>query len=122
VSLVVKVGALVCILFLPTKFALDLQLLGGVWILQTFPAVVFGLFSRRFGSTALLCGWAVGIVAGTWIAFGDGIKPVHTLHLGDAGVTLYTGLLALAVNVAVALVAQVVVGVAQRGVAGKTAA
>jgi SSS family solute:Na+ symporter len=38
VSLVVKIGALVCILFLPTKFALDLQLLGGVWILQTFPA------------------------------------------------------------------------------------
>ena len=115
VSLVVKVGALVCILFLPTKFALDLQLLGGVWILQTFPAVVFGLFSRRFGSTALLCGWAVGIVAGTWIAFGDGIKPVHTLHLGDASLTLYTGLLALGLNVVVALVVQAVAGVAARG-------
>src|SRR6201991_121985 len=36
VSLVVKVGALLCILLMPTKFALDLQLLGGVWILQTF--------------------------------------------------------------------------------------
>ncbi|HWZ47846.1 MAG TPA: sodium:solute symporter, partial [Herbaspirillum sp.] len=31
VSLLVKVGALLIILFLPTKFALDLQLLGGVW-------------------------------------------------------------------------------------------
>jgi SSS family solute:Na+ symporter len=110
VSLVVKVGALVCILFLPTKFALDLQLLGGVWILQTFPAVVFGLFSQRFGARALLCGWAVGIVAGSWLAFSDGIKPVHTLHIGDASLTMYTGLLALVLNVAVALVVQLVAG------------
>jgi hypothetical protein len=30
-SLVVKVGALLVILYLPTQFALDLQLLGGLW-------------------------------------------------------------------------------------------
>jgi SSS family solute:Na+ symporter len=110
VSLVVKVGALVFILFLPTKFALDLQLLGGVWILQTFPSVVFGLFSRRFGARALLAGWAVGIVTGSWLAFSDGIKPVHTLHLADTALTVYTGLLALAVNIIVALVVQAVAG------------
>src|SRR5262245_2213661 len=45
-SLVVKVGALAFVLFLPTQFALDLQLLGGLWILQTFSALVFGLFTR----------------------------------------------------------------------------
>jgi len=39
-SLVVKVGALAFILFLPTQYALDLQLLGGLWILQTFPAPI----------------------------------------------------------------------------------
>ena len=44
-SMVVKSGALLCIVFLPTQFAIDLQLLGGLWILQTFPAVVFGLFT-----------------------------------------------------------------------------
>ena len=48
VSLVVKVGALAFILFLPTQYALDLQLLGGLWHLQTFPALVFGLFTRWF--------------------------------------------------------------------------
>ena len=42
VSLGVKIGALVFIIFLPTQYAIDLQLLGGVWILQTFPAIVFG--------------------------------------------------------------------------------
>jgi len=110
VSLVVKVGALIFILFLPTKFALDLQLLGGVWILQTFPSVVFGLFFGWFGARALLCGWAVGIVAGSWLAFSDGIKPVHTLVLGADSYTVYTGLLALLLNIAVAVIVQLVAG------------
>lgn len=110
VSLVVKVGALVFILFLPTKFALDLQLLGGAWILQTFPAVVFGLFLNWFRAPALLAGWAVGLTSGTWMVFSDGIKPVHTLMIGDASYTVYTGLLALALNIAVAVVVQLVMG------------
>ena len=108
VSLVVKVGALVIIIFLPVKFALDLQLLGGVWILQTFPAVVFGLFFAWFRAPALLTGWAAGLVSGTAIAFLDGVKPVHTLDLGDGHYTVYTGLLALLINVVVATVVQVV--------------
>ena len=110
VSLVVKVGALVIILVLPTKFALDLQLLGGVWILQTFPAVVFGLFFAWFRAPALLTGWAVGLVTGTSLAFMDGVKPVHTFHLGDSSFSLYTGLFALIVNVIVAAVVQLALG------------
>jgi SSS family solute:Na+ symporter len=115
-SLLVKLGALLCILFLPTKFALDLQLLGGVWILQTFPSVVFGLFSKRFGARALLAGWAVGILFGTWVAFADGVKPVHTMHLGDTALTVYTGLLALVLNVIVAALVQALAGGRQTSV------
>ncbi|EJL91893.1 Na+/proline symporter [Herbaspirillum sp. CF444] len=110
VSLVVKFGALVFILFLPTKFALDLQLLGGVWILQTFPALVFGLFIGWFGANALLSGWAVGIIGGSWLAYADGIKPVHTFHIGADSYTMYTGLIALAINIVVAVVVQLVFG------------
>ncbi|MCS0585402.1 sodium:solute symporter family protein [Massilia pinisoli] len=106
VSLVVKFGALVFILMLPTKFALDLQLLGGVWILQTFPAVVFGLFVRWFRAQALLAGWAVGLSTGSWLAFSDGIKPVHTFVIGDTSIAMYTGLAALVVNVVTAVVVQ----------------
>ncbi len=109
-SLVVKVGALAFILFLPTKFALDLQLLGGVWILQTFPSVVFGLFFNWFRAPALLAGWIVGLVGGSWIAFADGIKPVHTLTIGGDSVSLYTGLIALAMNIVVAVVVQLAMG------------
>ncbi len=64
-SLVVKVGALAFILFLPTQYALDLQLLGGLWIVQTLPALVFGLFTVWFRAEGLLLGWAVGIGWGT---------------------------------------------------------
>jgi SSS family solute:Na+ symporter len=106
VSLVVKVGALVFILFLPTQFALDLQLLGGLWILQTFPAVVFGLFFDWFGAPALLAGWAVGLAGGSALVFMDGVKPVHTLAIGAGHYTVYTGLLALLLNIAVAAVVQ----------------
>ena len=110
VSLVVKVGALVFILFIPTQFALDLQLLGGLWIIQTFPSVVFGLFCNKLGGRALLLGWIVGMVSGTWLAYSDGVKPVHTMIIGGEPYTVYTGLLALVINIAVVLVAQLALG------------
>ncbi|NII11453.1 sodium:solute symporter family protein [Oleiagrimonas sp. C23AA] len=116
-SLVVKVGALVCILFLPTQFALDLQLLGGVWIVQTFPAICFGLFGlgRWFRAPALLAGWAVGIILGSWMAFADHVKPVHAFVIGGESISVYTGLFALAVNIIVAIIVQLFAG--NRGVA-----
>ena len=111
VSMLVKVGALIFILFLPTKFALDLQLLGGVWILQTFPAVVFGLFFKWFRAPALLAGWAAGLFSGSWMAFADGIKPVHTLSLMGSDYTVYTGLWALGLNIIVAVIVQLLTAV-----------
>lgn len=107
-SLVVKLGALLCIIILPTKFALDLQLLGGLWILQTFPAVVFGLFTNWFRAPALLLGWLVGIAGGTWIVVSDGLVPVHKLMLGGESYTIYIGLLAFVANVIVAVAANLV--------------
>ena len=112
-SLVVKVGALACILFLPTQFALDLQLLGGLWILQTFPAVVFGLFTNWFRGGPLLLGWAVGFVGGSRMAWSDGLKPLHSLVLGGGTYTFYVGILALALNLAVAVVANLVLRLIQ---------
>jgi SSS family solute:Na+ symporter len=103
-SLVVKVGALLVILYLPTQFALDLQLLGGLWILQTLPALVFGLFTGWFTAPALLAGWAVGLLGGTWLAWSDGLKPLHAIAFGDLSFTAYTGLIALIANIVVAAV------------------
>jgi SSS family solute:Na+ symporter len=101
-SLLVKAGALLVILFLPTQFALDLQLLGGLWILQTFPAVIFGLYTNWFRSTGLLWGWAAGFFGGTWLIWLNNYKPLHTIAFGETRITLYSGLIALAANIAVA--------------------
>jgi SSS family solute:Na+ symporter len=68
VSLIVKFGALLFILALPQQYAIQLQLLGGVWIVQTFPAVILGLYTRWLDPRALLLGWAAGIASGTWMA------------------------------------------------------
>src|SRR6201988_4389854 len=83
-SLVVKVGALAFILFLPTQYALDLQLLGGLWIVQTLPALVFGLFTAWFRAEGLLLGWAVGIGWGSYTAWSNGLKPLASITLGEA--------------------------------------
>jgi SSS family solute:Na+ symporter len=108
VSLVVKVGALVFVIFLPTQFAIDLQLLGGVWMLQTLPAVMIALYTRWFHRWGLLAGWAVGMVFGTWVAASQDFVPVWELPV--LSVTAYTALAALAVNLVVAAVVTVVLG------------
>ncbi|MGC4110195.1 MAG: sodium:solute symporter [Nocardioides sp.] len=80
VSLVVKVGALVFVLALSRSFAINLQLLGGVWILQTFPAIVVGLYTRWLHRWALLVGWAAAMVYGTWAAYG--VSSPTQAHFG----------------------------------------
>ncbi|GGR43360.1 SSS family solute:Na+ symporter [Nocardioides luteus] len=70
VSLIVKFGALLFVLALSKSYAINLQLLGGVWILQTLPAIVVGLYTRWFHRWAVLAGWAVGMAYGTIVAYG----------------------------------------------------
>ncbi len=98
-TLMVKLGTLLVIFFIPTRFAIDFQLLGGVWMIQCFPAVVFGLFTRRFTGPALLAGWATGMVLGTYLSWGtDKWMPTHPVF--DLFVA-YNGLTAVCANIIV---------------------
>jgi SSS family solute:Na+ symporter len=99
-SLIVKLGALAFVIGIPTQYAINLQLLGGIWIIQTFPAIAFGLYRRWFHHLALLWGWLAGMGIGTWMSFTQGVKP--TFPLG--GVTAYIGVESLIVNLIVAVV------------------
>ncbi|MCJ7597511.1 MAG: sodium:solute symporter, partial [Methyloceanibacter sp.] len=68
VSLVVKIGAVAFILTIPHSYAIQLQLLGGIWIIQLLPSILLGLYSRAFNAPSLLMGWATGTAIGTYMA------------------------------------------------------
>jgi len=104
VSLVVKAGGLLFILLLPQTYAIMLQLLGGVWISQTLPAVMLGLYWPRLRPSALLFGWGAGIGTGTWMVAQSGFKSaVYTLYLFGFAVPCYAAVAALAVNLVIAV-------------------
>ncbi|MGL5861897.1 MAG: monocarboxylate uptake permease MctP [Phycicoccus sp.] len=84
VSLVVKGFALIFVLALDKQNAINFQLLGGIWILQTFPAIVLGLYSRWLHRWALLAGWAVGMVYGTWQAWNVANPRSGVEHFGGS--------------------------------------
>jgi solute:Na+ symporter, SSS family len=104
VSLVVKVGALVFILFVPTQYAIQLQLLGGIWIIQTLPPVMLGAYTRWFNSWALLAGWAAGTAAGTLMAIATKLTPTFPLSLAGHTFPGYTAVYTLILNLILAIV------------------
>jgi SSS family solute:Na+ symporter len=113
VSLVVKFGALVFILGLPLTYAIQLQLLGGIWIIQTLPAIVIGLYTRLLEYRGLLLGWAAGIVTGTWMAISLKLAgSTYTIHLFGLAIPGYAAVWSLAVNVVVAILVSLAVRVA----------
>jgi SSS family solute:Na+ symporter len=113
-SLVVKLGGLFFIVAFPQNYAIQLQLLGGIWIIQTLPAVLLGLYTRRLHPWALLIGWAMGIAAGTAMAATLDFKgSVYPLHILGTTVPCYAALSALALNIAVSAVLSVVFNMAQ---------
>ncbi|HEY3846292.1 MAG TPA: sodium:solute symporter [Acetobacteraceae bacterium] len=108
VSLVIKAGALVFIVALPLQYALWLQLLGGVWIIQTLPAVILGLYTRFFNGWALLLGWVVGFGLGSWMVASNNFAPVYPLHLAGISFPCYVALASLVVNIVVSFVVSLV--------------
>jgi SSS family solute:Na+ symporter len=112
VSLAVKFGALLFVLKLPTTYAIEMQLLGGIWMAQLFPSVVVGVFTRWFHPWALFAGWAAGMFSGTAMAWSLGLKSsVYPLHLPAAlGGTyaMYAAVPALVLNLTVSVVLTVV--------------
>ena len=118
-SLVVKIGAVLAILALDPQFSIDLQLIGGVIILQTLPSVGLGLLTRWFHRGALITGWVAGMAAGMWMLYRIPNQATGHKHFGgsayalsdlglDTKMTVYVGAIALAVNVVVVIVATLV--------------
>jgi SSS family solute:Na+ symporter len=108
IALLVLAGGFAIAVFLRPQFAINFQLLGGAWILQVFPAVILGLYTRWFHPAALLLGGAAGLAAATWMAVTTNFATFYPLHLGGsvlAGANMfYAFLVNLAVTVLLTLV------------------
>ncbi len=104
VSLIVKFGALVFIVFVPSQYAIYMQLLGGILIIQTLPSVLLGVYTRWFNDWALLVGWAVGTIAGTWMFVAANLTPNFPLAIGGFTFPGYTALYTVVLNLIVAVV------------------
>jgi solute:Na+ symporter, SSS family len=104
VSLIVKVGAAVFILALPRDYAIQLQLLGGIWIIQLLPAILLGLYTRWCSAQALLVGWVAGLAVGTYMAAVQGFTT-SVYPLSAFGITIpgYAALYSVIVNFVLAI-------------------
>ena len=125
-SLVVKFGAVAFIFFVDPQFSIDLQLIGGVIILQTLPAVAIALYTRWQHSRALIAGWAVGMAWGLYLLYTIPNPANGKLHFGGSALALsnvnifgwhpfgvskvqiYVGIVALVANLIVVLVVTLV--------------
>ena len=98
IAFAAKLGALFFVLELQTTYAIQLQLLGGIWICQTVPAVLLALYVR-LDPRALLLGWATGVGLGTWMYFMQG--TTYSLHILGLTMPCYAAVSALIANLAV---------------------
>lgn len=125
-SLVVKFGAVAFIFFVDPQFSIDLQLIGGVIILQTLPAVAIALYTRWQHSRALIAGWAVGMAWGLYLLytipnpangkkhFGGSALALSNVNIfgwhpfGLSKIQIYVGIVALLANLIVVVVVTLV--------------
>ena len=123
-SLVVKVGAVAFIVFLDPQFSIDLQLIGGVIILQTAPAVALGLYTRWLHRGGLIAGLVAGMGLAFWMLWQIPNAATGRAHFGgsafalskfglDSPKTIYVGFVAVAVNLLVAVLATLILRAAK---------
>jgi len=121
-SLVVKAGAVVVILSISPQFSIDLQLIGGVIILQTLPAVAVGLYTNWLHRWGLVLGWIAGMGLGMWMLYQIPNPATNHKHFGgsafalskfhfdptsiglNAKTTVYVGFVAVLANLLVAII------------------
>ncbi|HEY7127531.1 MAG TPA: sodium:solute symporter [Ktedonobacterales bacterium] len=106
VSLIVKVGALAFIILLPsaTATAINLQLLGGAWIIQTLPPVFLGLYTKWFHRYAMIIGWIGGMTAATWLAVANNYASLTPVNFFGTSVSLMPALVGLVANLVLCII------------------
>jgi SSS family solute:Na+ symporter len=108
-SVVFKFLALGFVFAVPSTYAIQLQLFGGILILQILPSLFFGLFRYRLDKYSLMVGLLAGVASGLYLMeyankFSIWKTTLYTTPFG----LLYIGVTALSINVAIVLVGSLV--------------
>ncbi len=104
-AILMIIGAVAFILIIPNTYAVQLQLLGGMWIIQTFPAIAFSVFTRFFNGWALLIGWAAGIGIATWlVTLNHFVGSIYPFHLFGYTIPSYIAFATVLLNAAIAFI------------------
>lgn len=120
-SLLIKFGALVFIIFSPTQYAIQLQLLGGIWMIQTLPALLMATYYKAwFNGSVVLVGWICGTVVGTTMAVAANLTPTYQLVIGGLTLPGYSALYSLLINIAAIVILTPLVGFLSRSSASAT--
>ena len=111
-SAAIKFVALGFVFIAPLTYAIQLQLLGGIIILQLLPAIFLGLYMKDLDWKPLTLGWAAGLISGIWLVLlANHFGPLATSDVSTGIGLLYIGLISLAVNMVISLVGSAFVNV-----------
>ncbi len=108
ISLIVKFGALLFIIYLPQEYAVNTQLLGGIWVIQTLPAVIISLYVPWLRACGLISGLLAGLALGTWMAYSNDFGAMFPLPLVPGNPLGYSALYALIVNITIAATVSII--------------
>jgi SSS family solute:Na+ symporter len=104
VSFLVKVGALVFAIYAPT-YAIQLQLAGGAWIIQTLPAVMLSLYTDKLNKYSIIAGWVVGMSTASYmLAVNKFAASAYVPRFFGLSVPMYIAVISLILNLVVVLV------------------
>ncbi|MDT7862539.1 MAG: sodium:solute symporter [Saccharolobus sp.] len=115
ISAIIKFIALAFVFLVPETYAINLQLLGGIIIAQTLPAVFLGLYTDWFNPWALTAGWATGIISGVYMFVTFGLPRATSVYPTPFGL-LYVAVISLAFNLIVSTIGTLIA----RGLGYKT--
>lgn len=112
-SVVFKFLALLFIFVISANSALQLQLLGGIIILQTLPAIFLTMYTKRLNKYGLIVGWVGGMALGIYLELAAnkfGSLSTTLLNVGSPVGYIFVGLAALALNLLLVLVISLALG------------
>lgn len=114
-SVMFKFIALLFIFAISSTYSLELQLVGGIIILQTLPAIFLGMYTTKLNKYAVGTGWAAGMILGIYLLIDANFIIGHLPSLETTFFKfstpfsfLYIGLIALLLNLLIAIVGSLI--------------